>query len=108
MTISSLAALGAAGKLEVSTRPVSDEFRKMLDSRTTGKANEDKLEAYVKMTPAERMREAILKKLDLDEEKLSAMGPEERKAVDQQINDLMKEALEKSGEKKGGNVDVTV
>jgi hypothetical protein len=56
-------------------------------------------------TPAERMRDAILKQLGLSEDELNAMPPEQCNGVDAQITDLMKQALEKSTQKTGNNID---
>lgn len=56
---------------------------------------EAQLEKYMKMTPAERMRDAILKKLGVTEEELAKMKPEEQKAMDEKIQELIKETLAK-------------
>jgi hypothetical protein len=68
---------------------------------------EDELQAYVNKTPAERMRDAILKQLDLTQDELNAMPPEQRKGVEAQITDLMKQALEKPTQKTGNNIDTS-
>jgi TPP-dependent pyruvate/acetoin dehydrogenase alpha subunit len=68
---------------------------------------EDELSAYLKKSPAERMRDAILKQLGLTQDELNAMPPEQRKGVEAQITDLMKQALEKSTQKTGNNIDTS-
>ncbi|MBB3117461.1 hypothetical protein [Pseudoduganella violacea] len=66
------------------------------------------LDDYLKMSPAQRFREALLKKLGLSEDDLAKMSPEERKKVDQQMSDLAKQEMQKtSGKAKGNMVDVS-
>lgn len=54
---------------------------------------EDEFMKYMEMTPEERIRDAILKKLGLTEEDLEKMTPEERKGVEQKITDMIKESV---------------
>lgn len=66
------------------------------------------LEDYLKMSPAQRLRESLLKKLGLSEDDLAKMSPEQRKKVDQQMSDLAKQEMQKTSEKAKGNmVDVS-
>ncbi|MCG2586846.1 hypothetical protein [Massilia sp. TS11] len=57
------------------------------------------LEAYVKMTPAQRLRWQILQKLGITEEELAAMPPEKRKVYEEKIRELMEQAMKQSGKK---------
>jgi hypothetical protein len=54
---------------------------------------------YAKKTPAERMRDAILKSMGLTEEDLKAMSPEKRKAVEETIRQKIKQAAEEAAKK---------
>ena len=66
---------------------------------------EDKFMEFAKQTPAERMRSSILSSMGLTEEKLAAMPEDQRKAIEQKIEDLLKQAAKKELEKheaKGG------
>jgi len=76
---------------------------------TTAAAAESELERYVKMTPAQRLREDLLKKLGLTEDDLAKMEPKERAGVEQKITELMQEQLQKTPEaqRKGAIVDTS-
>ena len=52
------------------------------------------LERYVKMTPGERMAEAIMKQLGISKEEFDAMSPEQKAAVTAQIADIIKQQME--------------
>jgi len=54
---------------------------------------------YAKETPAQRMRDAILKSMGLSEDDLNAMSPEKRKAVEETIRQKIKEAAEEAAKK---------
>jgi hypothetical protein len=62
---------------------------------------------YAKMSPMERLRANILKSMGLTEDQLKSMPPEQQKAVEQKIEQLIKEQLEKNADKQGQVVDVT-
>jgi TPP-dependent pyruvate/acetoin dehydrogenase alpha subunit len=63
---------------------------------------------YAKMTPAQKMRAAMLSKLGVTEEQLKAMSPEERKKVEDQIKDMIKQQVENDPTmKKGSLLDVS-
>lgn len=53
----------------------------------------EQLEEYLKKTPAEHMREAILKQMGLTEGDLAAMTPEERTAVENTIAEKIREFM---------------
>jgi hypothetical protein len=65
---------------------------------------------YAKETPAQRMRDAILKSMGLTEQDLEKMTPEQRKAVEETIEKKIKDAAEQAAEqgKRGFVADVTV
>jgi len=52
------------------------------------------LEDYVKLTPAQRMRADLLQQLDLTEERLGAMPPEERQGVEAKLLELVQRQME--------------
>lgn len=62
---------------------------------------------YQKMTPEEKLRDAILKKLDLTEEELAALPPEARAKVEDKIKTMMKEEIENNLAEKGVLVDLS-
>jgi len=62
-----------------------------------------------RMSVAEQMRAQILEALGVDEEKLKAMSPEEREAIEAKIKAMMKAKIEEQQEERTGLfVDVTV
>lgn len=66
---------------------------------------------YMKLSPAEKMRAAMLKRLGVTEEEYKAMSAEDRKAIDKQIEEMIKEEVKASVEKenhKGLFADVKV
>jgi hypothetical protein len=69
-------------------------------SRNSGasKAVSDFL-AYANETPAQRMRDAILKSMGLTEDDLKRMSPEQRKAVEDTIREKIKNAAEEAAKK---------
>lgn len=62
-----------------------------------------------KKTPAQRMRDAILKSMGLSESDLKTMSPEKRKAVEETIRQKIQEAAEQAAKngKTGLVTDVT-
>ena len=56
---------------------------------------------YAKMDPIARMRANILKRMGLTEDQLKAMPPEQQKAIEQKIQELIKQQLEKNASKPG-------
>ena len=59
----------------------------------TTKTAAQELEEYLKKTPAQHMRDAILKELGLTEADLAAMPPEKRQAIEDTIAAKIKEKL---------------
>ena len=83
-------------------------FKDLLATFKSAGQPEDALEAYVKMTPAQRMRMAVLESMGLEEGDLEAMGPEERKAIEEQIANAIKREMEETATTKGSRIDITV
>ena len=57
---------------------------------------------YAQMSPAERIRAAILEELGITEEELEAMDPEARKAMEKVIAERIKDKVEQATEKRTG------
>ena len=71
---------------------------KKAPAQKSGRTAAEELAEYLRKTPAQHMRDAILKELGLTEEDLDAMPPEKRKAVEETIAARIKEKLlEQSG-----------
>ena len=66
---------------------------KKAPAQKSGKTAAEELAEYLRKTPAQHMRDAILKELGLTEEDLDAMPPEKRKAVEETIAAWIKEKL---------------
>jgi hypothetical protein len=62
---------------------------------------------YAKMSPMERMRAQILKSMGLTEDDLKKMSPEQQKAVEQKIEQIIKQELQKNAGTTGQVVDVS-
>lgn len=62
---------------------------------------------YAKMDPMERLRANILKSMGLTEDDLKNMSPEQQKAVEQKIEQLIKEQLQKNAGKTGQVVNIS-
>ena len=62
---------------------------------------------YANMSPMERMRAQILKSMGLTEDDLKKMSPEQQKAVEQKIEQIIKQKLEKNAGTTGQVVDVS-
>lgn len=81
-------------------------------SANAGKASQDdnveqKFLDYARMSPAERLRANILKSMHLTEDELKAMPPEKQKAVEEKIEQLIKQQLDKNGNTPGQVVDLS-
>ena len=68
---------------------------------THAKTPGEELAEYLRKTPAQHMRDAILKEMGLSEEALAALPPEQHAAIEKTITDKIKERLqEQSGNTK--------
>ncbi|WP_114393768.1 hypothetical protein [Oleisolibacter albus] len=65
---------------------------------TSSKAVDDFLK-YMKMTPEERVHEAMLKKLGLSEEEFQALSPEKRAALEESFAKTMQQEMEQQARK---------
>lgn len=65
---------------------------------TTGSKAADEFMAWMKKSPEERLRDQILKALNITEEDLEKMSPQDRAGIEQKIKDIIKEKLAPDGE----------
>lgn len=63
------------------------------------KSAEEKFLDYAKKSPAEKIRDALLKSIGVTEEEFAQMSPEQRKEVEQKIADKIKDAMQKQTSK---------
>lgn len=100
------------GKIEGIKKSSGSDFQFLLDNAggaaaLGAKKPADELEAYVKMTPAERMRDAMLKRMGVTEEELAAMPPEQRKGFEDKIGELVVEEMQQTAQKTGSRIDTS-
>jgi hypothetical protein len=55
---------------------------------------------YMKMTPMQRIRAAVLKELGVTEDDLKSMSPEQSRAVENKIEEMIKEAMKQEDKNK--------
>ena len=82
-----------------------------LDPAPDSSAKEDvesEFLAYARMSPAERMRDNILKSMGLTEDDVNAMSPADRQKLEDKIKELIKQQMEAAAKKKGQLLDVAV
>lgn len=72
----------------------SGQVEKKEKEEDDGKAALDAFKAYMAMTPAEKMRDRILKEMGLTEEDIESMPPEQQKTVEETIAQRMQERAE--------------
>jgi hypothetical protein len=63
-------------------------------SSSAGDAAQAEFSRVAKKTPAEQMRGAMLNKLGFAEDQLGSMSPEQRKAVEDKLKDMVKQMAE--------------
>ncbi|MCB4360641.1 hypothetical protein [Quatrionicoccus australiensis] len=84
---------GAAKESEPEKTASEIAQEKAAKKEATHKALLAELHDYVNKSPAEHIRDAVLKELGLTEEDLNAMPPEKRKAMEELINERVREKL---------------
>jgi TPP-dependent pyruvate/acetoin dehydrogenase alpha subunit len=70
----------------------------------SGKTPEAEFLEFAKKTPAEHIRDAMLKKLGLSQEEFDNMDSASQKAVTEQITAEIKKQIEASGDKRTGQI----
>jgi hypothetical protein len=75
---------------------------------TPAKSAKDEFMDYAKLTPAQKMRAAMLARMGLTEDDVKAMSAEERQKIEDQIKKQIKEQVQNDpAMKKGSLVDVS-
>ncbi len=82
---------GKEVKLEKSASQIQQEKDEAIEAAR--KVALAELHDYLKKSPAEHIRDAVLKELGLSEESLAAMPPEQRMALEAKINERIREQL---------------
>lgn len=71
------------------------------------KSAKDEFMDYAKLTPAQKMRAAMLAKMGVTEEQMKAMSPEERQKIEDELKKQIKEQVQNDPDmKKGSLLDV--
>ena len=105
-----LASLGASAlsRINAATAPKTVATSSDPLAATPAKSAKDEFMDYAKLTPAQKMRAAMLSKLGVSEEQLKAMSPDERKKIEGQVKDMIKQQVENDPKmKKGSLLDVS-
>lgn len=89
---------GRSETAATATKPAAEtasqsQRKKAEATRVAHEALTRELRDYLNKTPAEHLREAVLKELGLTEEALAAMPPEERQAAEAKISERIRERL---------------
>lgn len=98
-TLSKINAATAAKPAESSSDPLA---------AVPAKSAKDEFMDYAKLTPAQKMRAAMLAKLGVTEEQLKAMDPKERQKIEDQLKEQIKQQVQNDPNmKKGSLLDVS-
>jgi hypothetical protein len=62
---------------------------------------------YAKETPADRLRDSILKSMGLTEQQLDKMSPAQRQAIEKKIEQIIKQKLQQNAGQTGQLVNVS-
>jgi predicted RNA polymerase sigma factor len=106
-----LSSLGASAlaKINAATAPKATTGSTDGVSAAGPKSAKDEFLDYAKLTPAQKMRAAMLSKLGVTEEELKAMDPKERQKIEDQIKEMVKQQVmgdDKDKIQKGALVDL--
>jgi hypothetical protein len=99
-TLSKINAATAAKPAAASSDPLA--------AAAPAKSAKDEFMDYAKLTPAQKMRAAMLAKLGVTEEQLKAMDPKERQKIEDQLREQIKQQVQNDPNmKKGSLLDVS-
>jgi hypothetical protein len=107
MSISSVTAFGPI--TSAMFPQTAGSFSSASASATTSQGNsvvQDFLD-YAKMSPAERMRENILKSLGMTEQQFEKLSPAQQQAVNQKIQQIMLQQIQQNAGKTGQLLNVS-
>jgi hypothetical protein len=93
--ISTMLSSPSAQKLKTASKSTAE----LAPSTTAPQSAEDKFLAFAKMSPADRMRAQMLAGMGLTEEQLKNMPSDQQKAIEQKIEQQLKQAAQKQLEK---------
>jgi TPP-dependent pyruvate/acetoin dehydrogenase alpha subunit len=101
-----LASLGAAAlsRLNAATAPKPAGSSSDPLSALPEKSAKDEFMDYAKLTPAQKMRAAMLAKMGVTEEQLKAMSPDERQKIEDQLKKQIKEQVQNDPSMKQGSL----
>jgi hypothetical protein len=102
-----LMSLGASAlaKVNALTAPkATDATSNSGVTAATDKSAKDEFLDYAKLTPAQKMRAAMLAKMGVTEEQLKAMDPKERQKIEDQLKTQIKQQVENDPEMKKGSL----
>lgn len=88
-----LAEAQAAAAHDPHTLPISDTGKPIMPAKVSASSPQEALAEWLKKSPAEHMRDAILKQMGITEEELAQMPPEQRMAIEDTIAEMIKEKL---------------
>lgn len=112
MSVAPISTISSTQAISGSKKTDGQGFASALQAATgSPKSAAEQLQDYVDMTPAQRMRDTILKKLGLSEEEVAAMSPAEQKSVEMKIAELMKQEIQQQQQgaaNKGRSVNISV
>lgn len=77
-------------------------FQAQMAAQETRAAARAAFREEIEKTPMERLREEIMESLGIDEDDLNAMGPEERRAIEEQIARMIAERLTQASQASSG------
>lgn len=100
---SSLFSPAGMARLNATPKPEETEGTGPLSAAPAKSARDEFLD-YARMSPAEKMRAAMLARLGLKEEDVKAMSAEDRKAVEDKIAKMIKEQVEADPDKRPGKI----
>jgi hypothetical protein len=85
--------LSAQGEKKKVLSPEQREQQRAAAAKANLASTVKEIEDYLKKTPAEHLRDKIMRELGLSEEKLAAMSPKERDAAEAKISARIREEL---------------
>jgi TPP-dependent pyruvate/acetoin dehydrogenase alpha subunit len=101
-------AISALSKINAATATKSAPTSSDPLSAAPAKSAKDEFMDYAKLTPAQKMRAAMLARMGLTEDQIKAMPAEERQKIEDQIKQQIKQQVENDPNKtKGSLLDVS-
>jgi hypothetical protein len=104
-----LASLAASTLSKINAATAAKPATSSSDPLAAGpaKSAKDEFMDYAKLTPAQKMRAAMLAKMGVTEEQMKAMSPEERQKIEDELKKQIKEQVQNDPDmKKGSLLDV--